>query len=66
MEHGSLILGELRQFAKDTARRLDKLEAKSDSYQMFRAKVMGMAALAGFMTSVLTSALLIFVEWMRK
>ncbi len=66
MDHGNLILGELREFKRATLERLDKLEAKSDSYQFFRAKVIGMAALAGFLTSTLTSVLLILVEWVRK
>ena len=66
MDHGNLILGELREFKRATLERLDKLEARSDSYVAFRAKMIGMAALAGFMTSTLTSALLVWVEWIRK
>jgi hypothetical protein len=66
MEHGNLILGEIREFKRATLERLDKLEAKSDSYQAFKSKIVGMAAVAAFLTSTLTSVLLIAVEYYRS
>lgn len=53
-DHESLILGELREFKRATLERLKTLERSVDSFNAFRAKVVG-AALVG---SVAVSGLL--------
>lgn len=57
MDHESLLLGELREFKSASLERLRTLEAKIDSFQAFRGKVIGFASLSAFLATALATIL---------
>lgn len=63
MDHSSLMLGELREFKRATLARLDTIERKTDTFQMFRAKIIGLSSMVSLVASMLAT---LVVEWYRS